>query len=61
MPSGDCNPITDEEMEQVWKAFQAAEKEGLVHEWLQWYSGGLKQGLSPPHAALHACIEWDIL
>lgn len=61
MPQGACKPLTAEEMEVVWEHFRRANEIGLPGEWLQWYSGGLKQGFTPQKAAEEASIEWDLL
>jgi hypothetical protein len=60
MPQGRCTPLTDKEWESVKEAFNHASKMGLEMEWLQWFAGGLKQGLEPAEAAFEAMLEWDL-
>ena len=60
MPSGGATPLTDDEMKIVWACYEAAEKNGLVYEWLMWFVGGLsKDNMSPTEAANAAATEWD--
>jgi hypothetical protein len=61
MPQGRGTALDDKTMDIVWKYYKIAEKNGLVHEWLQWFAGGMKMGLLPGEAAHEACVEWDLL
>lgn len=41
----------------VWDFACAAQRYGRLHDWLQWYSGGLVLGLKPEKAAAEAAKE----
>lgn len=60
MPSGGNTPLADIEMDDIWKDYQEAVKNGLQYEWLQWMLGGIVIDKLPPvEASQGACIEWD--
>ena len=71
MPSGGSSPIgLIEELQNTkfensginWfeKSYENAKKHGMDHEWLDWFLGGDKQGMTIPEACLAATIEWDL-
>lgn len=59
MPSSGQSSIDMEEARYVALIIRDAIQHGLLVEWVAWYTGGIKDGLSPGQAALGAAIEWD--
>lgn len=52
--------IPEEQMQAVLSWHDAAVKYGLQGEWLEWYTLGIQQGMTPVRAATEAGIEWDL-
>jgi hypothetical protein len=47
-------------MDAIWRDYKDAKKNGLVHEWLDYFVGGIVHNKLPPEEASYAaCIEWD--
>jgi len=60
MPSGGNTCLNDEDWEFVKADYDAACKNGLQYEWLQWFVGGLVHDKLPVRESSRAaCIEWD--
>jgi hypothetical protein len=73
MPSGGSNPIglIDELQERggIYKnssidwfceSLKNAKLHGMEYEWLDWFLGGIKQGMSVKEACNAATFEWDL-
>lgn len=50
-----------ETITQATQCMRLANDAGLNAEWLAWFIGGLRQGMTPDEAAREACWEWDLL
>lgn len=62
MPSGgiDSTLCADrEEAGYVLATIKDAYAYGLQYEFMEWFIGGMRQGMNPIDAAFAAAIEWD--
>jgi hypothetical protein len=48
-----------DEAEYVYQVLKDAQVYGLEYEFIEWFIGGLRQGMGPKEAAYAAALEWD--